>query len=60
MWLYRKVGPTTWEVGHYTPDGTWEVESLHKIQYAAIQRVHFLNGGCSEDAITAAAMYVGG
>jgi hypothetical protein len=35
-----------WTVGFYKPDGEWMPESDHTDLNEAVERVHWLNGGC--------------
>lgn len=45
MWVYRKLDTGAFEVGYYTPDGSWFAESQHASAETAAMRVNFLNGG---------------
>lgn len=49
MWVYHAVYEggriTHYEVGYYSPDRVWHVESRHDSPEAAAERVHWLNGG---------------
>lgn len=38
-----------WTVGFYKPDGTWVPESDHDRKEKAAARVHYLNGGRTEE-----------
>lgn len=51
-WVYKRTEPTLWTVGFYKPDGTWEPESDHGSDHEAAERVHWLNGDCTQDAST--------
>jgi len=37
-------------VGFYAPDGTWHTDSDHDTKEGAAARVHWLNGGASQEA----------
>ncbi len=45
MWVYIKSEPNLWTVGFYSPDGTWNTDSDHDSREKAAERVHWLNGG---------------
>ncbi len=44
-------GHPSYDVGYYSPDGEWLIESGHKTVVEAAGRVHWLNGGVALDAI---------
>lgn len=55
MWVYRRTGHGFFEVGYYSPDGTWQCtlgDDYERIQDAA-ERVHYLNGGMSDTELVA-------
>ncbi len=45
MYVYIKSESCLWTVGFYSPDGKWNPESDHNTKESASQRVHYLNGG---------------
>lgn len=45
MWVYVNVASDVWEVGFYTPDRIWQIDSTHSTRELAADRVHWLNGG---------------
>jgi hypothetical protein len=49
MWVYRRsqkdYGFSSYEVGYYAPDKTWNSDSDGLTKEQAASRVHFLNGG---------------
>lgn len=53
-YVYIRSEPDVWTVGFYRPDGkgpgfNWEPESNHNTKAAAAARVHYLNGGRTEE-----------
>jgi hypothetical protein len=51
MFVYKQTESSLWTVGHYDPSGKWEPESDHSTMRAAAERVHWLNGGVTEEQI---------
>jgi len=45
MYVYIKSEPGLFTVGFYSPEGKWNPESDHEKEEAAVERVHYLNGG---------------
>lgn len=55
MYIYRQTEfgeYSLWTVGFYLPDGKWNPESDHSDSEEAAKRVHWLNGGTSQDETT--------
>lgn len=56
MFVYAKLGPELWSVGHYDHDEHFVVESDHDSMGKASARVHYLNGSpaaqCSTEQAT--------
>jgi hypothetical protein len=50
-WLYVRSEPGLWTVGFYDPDGKWQSESDHDSPEAAAERVGYLSGSNSHDAL---------
>lgn len=48
-YVYQQTEPNLWTVGFYGPKGEWHPESDQSSQEAAAARVHYLNGGSSEN-----------
>ena len=48
-WVYQKTEAYLWTVGYYAPDGRWYTDSDHSSQEEAARRVHYLNGGKSNE-----------
>lgn len=61
MYVYLRYAPGVWSVGHYTPQGEWQIESTHATQAAAVARVNFLNGGggATDDDVLRATLFGG-
>jgi hypothetical protein len=49
MWVYINSEPGLWTVGFYSPDGKWHGDSDWDDREKAAERVHFLNGGKTEE-----------
>jgi len=47
-YVYIKTDKLLWTVGFYNPSGDWVSESDHGTPSLAAERVHYLNGGCSQ------------
>lgn len=45
MWIYMQNEESEWEVGFYTPQAEFIVDSTWKEQGKAREVVHWLNGG---------------
>ncbi len=52
QYLYKKSEPQLWTVGFYDPSGKWLAESDWSNPEEAAERVHYLNGGNSNDQST--------
>lgn len=48
-YVYIRSEPGLWTVGFYDPAGKWQAESDHDRSDGAAARVHYLNGGPSEE-----------
>jgi hypothetical protein len=48
-WVYIQTEPLLFTVGFYSPDGKWHTDSDHNSRREAAERVHYLNGGKSEE-----------
>jgi len=48
-YVYIKSEPYLYTVGFYDPKGVWHPESDHDNTEEAAKRVHYLNGGSSEE-----------
>jgi hypothetical protein len=48
-YVYRKTEQRIWTVGYYTPKGEWHAQSDHSEEGEAIDMVHLLNGGSSQE-----------
>lgn len=46
----RSLDHELWTVGFYKPDGEWVSESDHRSKQLAAERVHWLNGGETQDS----------
>jgi hypothetical protein len=44
MFVYQQVGENLWSVGHYKPDGKFEVDGDFGDRQLAADRVAYLNG----------------
>lgn len=51
-YVYISSEPNLWTVGFYGPDGKWHPESDHCDPESAARRVHYLNGGTSDQGAT--------
>ena len=45
MWIYKMNNFYTYEVGYYTPDKDWVIDSYWGTKDLAAKRVNYLNGG---------------
>lgn len=52
MYVYIQTEKTLWTVGFYAPDGKWHSESDHGNKNDAAERVHWLNGGKSDEELS--------
>lgn len=53
-WVYVRSEPGLWTVGFYDPSGKWQSDSDHDSPEAAAERVGYLSGSNSHDALVAA------
>ena len=53
MWVYieseHNSNGSLWTVGFSSPDGLWHPDSDHSNREAAAERVHYLNGGETDE-----------
>ena len=49
MYVYIKSELNLWTVGFYDPNGKWIPESDHATPELAAEKVHYLNGGVTEE-----------
>lgn len=49
MYVYIESERGLWTVGFYSPDSKWHPESDHNSTEKVAERVHYLNGGHSEE-----------
>jgi hypothetical protein len=52
MYIYKKTGKEIFTVGHYDPGGKFVTETVYPEKEAAIERVHYLNGGVDPELFT--------
>jgi len=52
MYVYRVHGNGFYQVGFHYPVGVWVTESEHSLQEGAAARVHYLNGGISDQQLS--------
>ena len=52
-WVYIRSEPGLWTVGFYDPSGKWQSDSDHDSSEAAAERVGYLSGCNSHDALVA-------
>lgn len=45
MWVFLKNKDGVYEVGFYTPDGSWNPTDKYETNEEAAMRVNYLNGG---------------
>lgn len=45
MWVYMKTEPGLWTTGFFDPKGRWHSDEDFDTKQAAVERVHYLNGG---------------
>lgn len=51
VYVYIRTESQLWTVGFYKPDGKWESESDHSSDQEAADRVHYLNGGLTDQRV---------
>ena len=49
MWVYIRSELGLWTVGFYSPNGKWHPDSDHNNRDDAARRVHYLNGGTTDN-----------
>ena len=49
MWVFLMSEPGLYTVGFYDPNGKWQPESDWSTKKEAAERVHYLNGGSSQE-----------
>lgn len=50
MYVYIQSEAKLWTVGFYKPDGEWIPEGDYNAPGKAAARIHYLNGGSSNDS----------